>query len=111
MSLYRAWGLNDLKALLEAHARYGAQWSNPGWSSGYNEFILDSRTHNARLPSSVQAFFVIKGQGDVTWNLPRGAIDTVLAHRRFLDEYSLSEREVPLVEFDPSNWHSPFSAA
>ena len=105
-----AWGPNDLKALLEEHARSGPRWSNSGFHSGYNEFIVNSKAHNARLPDSVEAFFVPKGMSPVTGNLGYGiVIDVVKAHQRFLNEYGLTASEVPLVEFDPYNWNAPFS--
>ena len=36
-------------------------------------------------------------------------IDAVATHQAFLDEYGLSEEQVPLLELDPSNWDQPFS--
>ena len=107
----QSWSPRDLKKLLKTHASSGAQWHAPGFHSGYNEVIINSAKHNAALPRAVEGFFVPKGQDPVTSDLGYGImIDVVEAHGKFLRQYGLSEEDVPVLEFDPSNWHAPFSA-
>ena len=104
-----AWAPRDMQRLLELHKEHGAQWHNPGWHSGYNEVIVNSRHYNDHLPNSVWAFFYPKGQDPTTWDLGYGIqIDVRRAHRDFLAEYGLTARDVPLLEFDPSAWDRPF---
>lgn len=106
-----AWSPRDIKKLLELHAQYGPAWHGPGFHSGYNEAILNSKLHNAALPQSVMAFFVPKGHSTVTSDLGYGImIDVVEAHRAFLREYGLSADDVPMVELDTANWDEPFTA-
>jgi hypothetical protein len=104
-----AWAPQDLKKLLELHAAKGALYHAPGWHSGYNEFILNSRQHNLYLPESIQAFFFPKGQSPQSWGLGYGVpVDVVELHRKFLQRYDKSDHEVPLLVFDPANWEQPF---
>lgn len=106
-----AWRTSDMKQLLEAHAKYGPQWHGPGFHSGYNEAIINSKYHNDHLPHSIAGFFVPKGFPPTTLNLGYDIIiDVVKAHQAFLNEYHVDEDKVPLVAFDPSNWEEPFSA-
>ncbi|KAL1528482.1 hypothetical protein AB1Y20_009825 [Prymnesium parvum] len=105
-----AWRPSDMKLLLETHARSGVQWHAPGFHSGYNEIILNSKKHNLNLPHSIAGFFAPLGQSTVTADLGYSiVIDVVQAHRAFLAEYGITEAEVPLVWFNPSNWEEPFS--
>ena len=53
--------------------------------------------------------FIVKGTSGVT-NLGYGyVVDTRKAHRAFLEEYGKSDRDVPLLIFDPFDWNMPFS--
>jgi len=94
-----------MKLLLELHADHGSWYRDPGWHSGYNEVVVNSRRYNEHLPHAVDAFFLIKG-----WENANVIYDTVAAHRTFLATYKLAESEVPLLVLDPSNWETPFSA-
>ena len=146
-----AWRPSDLKSLLTMYAQYGAPYHSPGWHSGYNELVINSKHHNAHLPQAVEAFVFLKGQRHATVDLgyapaltrtreprtahaaparsvhhvqhrarctARGASDGgrygfVIsvddAHQAFLREYGLTSSEAPLLQFDPWNWHEPFS--
>ena len=104
-----SWAPRDLKLLLELHADHGAQYRKPGFHSGYNEVILSSKMHNARLPHAIEAFFFIEGQSPVTGDLGYGIIiDVRQAHRSFLQLHGLSAAQVPLLSFNPNNWQEPF---
>lgn len=106
------WRPTDLKRLLETYHKYGHDWTPPGWHSGYNEMIFSSDKYNKALPSAVLAFFVLKGQpregqmrgqdGGRDANFPQ-------LHQDFLNTYGISAQQVPMLEFDPSNWETPFS--
>ena len=98
-----------LQRVLELHQEHGAHYHAPGFHSGYNELILNSRAHNERLPHSVEAFFVPQGHSAVTADLGYGIrIDVVVAHRAFLRVYGLTAEQVPLLRLDPANWEEPF---
>jgi hypothetical protein len=103
-----AWPPQNMKGLLENHFTYGARYHTPGFHSGYNELIFDSTAHNENLPRSIEAFFTLKGSDHLT-GLGYGIlINIVEAHAAYLSETGLSNEDVPLVEFDPHDWHSPF---
>mmetsp|Transcript_4218 Transcript_4218/g.9603 ORF Transcript_4218/g.9603 Transcript_4218/m.9603 type:complete len:117 (+) Transcript_4218:93-443(+) len=105
-----AWAPGDLKKLLETHAKSGAKWHAPGFHSGYNEVILNSARHNEQLPRAVEGFFVPKDQDPITTDLGFGILlDATKAHQAFLDEYGVTADQVPMLEFDPTNWDVPFS--
>lgn len=105
-----AWGPNDMKTLLDMHFEHGPHYHAPGFHSGYNEFIINSKKYNTQLPDIVQAFFVPKGQSPVTGDLGYSIIiDVVQAHRAFIQQHGKSAEEVPLLSFDPFNWEEPFS--
>ena len=55
---------------------------------------------NTRLPHTIEAFWVLKGSIDRSAAYHRGS---------FLREYRLRDEQVPLLEFDPSNWEAPFA--
>jgi len=104
-----SWHAADLKQVLTLHAEHGAQYHAPGWHSGYNELVINSKHHNDDLPDSVEAFFQIKGQS-VRTDLGYGFVINVNdAHQAFLAEYDLDATQVPLLEFDPFNWETPFT--
>ena len=107
-----AWAPKDMKLLLQKHKDHGYRYHAPGWHSGYNEAVFNARAHNARLPHSVAAFFVLKGESAVTVIGKNGYgshIDVVQAHGDFLRTYGISASQVPLLQFDAHNWVEPFS--
>ena len=105
-----AWGPQDLKIMLETHATHGAPYRSPGFHSGYNEIIINSPKLNEQLPQAIMGFFFPKGQSPVTSDLGYGImIDVVKVHAAFLEEYGLTDEQVPLLVLDPSNWEAPFS--
>ena len=56
------------------------------------------------------AFVTIKGQTTVTNDLGYGiVVDVVQAHAAFLQEFGLTNDQVPLVELDQFNWNEPFA--
>ena len=93
-------------------SQYGEPYGPPGYHSGYNEAILDGWTWNGNLPSTIEAFFMLEGAG--VESMPDGGRGQASfargAHSRFLQEYGLTEDEVPLLKFDPSRWDVPFRA-
>lgn len=99
-----AWHGQDIGKMLELWNKHSQPYRSPQWYSGYNELVYDSREWNDHLPTTVEAFFVIKG-GRFD---PNGL--TVRSHRAFLRKYQLSSDDVPLLSFDPYNWNAPFSA-
>ena len=96
----RPWRASDAGFVMEQHEKYGPDYSEPGFHSGYNEVVLESRRWEANLPQAVQAFFFIRGASD------EAAIRR--AHANFLAEYSLAAQEVPLLQLDPGRWDDPF---
>lgn len=105
-----AYAPKDMQKLLALHKDHGNQYHSPGWHSGYNEVIVNSKHFNAKLPDSVEAFFYPKGHSTVTGDLGYGIkVDVRQVHRDFLHTYGLTERQVPLLEFDPANWDEPFA--
>jgi len=114
-----AFAADELAEVLDHFEHEGAHWPHQDndptkMLTGPNEVVLNSNRLNQLLPHSIQAFFVFKGMGRITW-LAEGRegqaipVDTVNIHKRFLKEYQLSDAEVPLVEFDPNDWEEPFS--
>jgi len=107
-----AYAPKDMKKLLQLHKEHGARWHAPGWHSGYNEVVINSAHYNAHLPDAVEAFFYVKGHSPVTSDLGYGiVIDVRKVHRDYLAAYHLSADQVPLLQFDPSNWNEPFTLA
>lgn len=105
-----AWGPQDLKLVLETYAEHGVHYHAPGFHSGYNEFIVNSPRLNENLPQAIMGFFFPKGQSTVTSDLGFGImVDVVSAHAAFLNEYQLTNEQVPLLVLDAANWESPFS--
>ena len=107
-----AYAPKDMQTLLELHREHGPHYKAPGWHSGYNEVIINSRHYNAHLPDSVEGFFYPRGANPVTGDLGYGiTVDVRKVHRDFLAKYSLTAEQVPLLEFDPADWAMPFSIA
>lgn len=107
-----AWRPEHMAKLLELHEKFGEPYGDPGYHSGYNEAIVDGWSWNANLPNTIEAFFYLEGSGvEETSDHGRGQAGYARdAHERFLQEYGLTEMEVPLLRFDPSRWDAPFLA-
>lgn len=101
-----AWKGSDLAKFMPQHQARGSQYHSPGFHSGYNEVILNSAKMNAKLPHTIEAWFVV----DAGFAHRDGVgYDVVKAHRDFLRTYSLTANDVPLLKMDPANWKEPFS--
>lgn len=90
---------SQLREVLSEHRNFAA------FGNIYNEVVVDTASVVAGLPSTVEAFFYLRG-GD------RGAAQS--AHANFLSQYGLGDgrqhgRSVPLLMLDFGNLDSPFS--
>ena len=104
-----AWKPEDIKLFMELFQDNGPRYSNPGWHSGYNEVVVNSRSVNDNLPQAIQAFFVPEG-GNMYTDLGYGrVVDVRKAHKNFLRTYGLSAYQVPLLTLRPGNWNTPFA--
>lgn len=99
-----AWNSLDLKLILTMHANWGTHYTKPAFHSGYNEAIIGAATFNAKLPHAVDAFFVLDAAHA---HADAMGVDSVRAHRAFLDEYGLTEADVPLLKLTPEDWDAP----
>lgn len=70
----------------------------------YNEIVVSGSHWTQHLPTTIDAFFQSPDHGKGRRN------DHVAReqHEGFLRKYNLSPEEVPLLEFDPHNWDTPF---
>ena len=68
------------------------------FSRQYNEFIVDGFYWNQNLPHSIEA--IVIGDG--------GKAKASALHQRFLEAYSLTAEQVPLVSYHPKNEDEPF---
>ena len=68
-------------------------------SAVYNEIILSTEHFMRHLPSSLEAMFVTSPSD----------MQTRRAHRQFLDTYSLTAREIPLLLYTKNSKQGPFS--
>ena len=68
----------------------------------YNEVIIETATYVRQLPSSLEAIFMY-GHDAEQASLARQT------HQRFLAEYGLSARDVPLLRLNLGNHDAPFS--
>jgi len=77
----------------------------------YDELIFESAAFVEKLPHSVEAMFYVPTNcdGDIH-DGPRCEDYVRAAHRKFLQNFTLSEIQVPLLKFDLWNWDAPFSA-
>jgi hypothetical protein len=101
-----AWRAEDLEQMLKLHLKHGSAGRMPGFHSGYNEMIISSEKFNARLPQSVQAFFVLEeryARGDSL------GYDVSRVHADFLATFGLSSSDVPLLKLAVDNWEQPFA--
>ena len=76
--------------------------AQPSFFSGYNELVWSSKEWNAHLPSTIEAFFVIRNGEQYS----TGGV-AALAHADFVSHFHT--RDVPLLAFDPANFEQPFS--
>ena len=74
-----------------------------------NEVVVNSEHHNQALPDAVEAFFYMHGQSSLTDLGYGNVINVPEAHQAFLDEYQLDATQVPLLEFNPMDWQTPFA--
>ena len=58
------------------------------------QLVVDLRSVTGRLPAVIEAFFYLANSNEWFQGIAR---DT---HRRFLEEYQLTEADVPLLRFD-----------
>ena len=101
--------------MLRQHAEFGGKFTL-GQYNGYNEVILDADTIRSHPRRSVMALFITDchdGQANTAVARAHTCKDARnharFVHRRFLEEYGLSEREFPLLRFRPRNWEEPFA--
>lgn len=83
----------ELEKMLDVHAKI--------YTSSYNEVVLTVDQWVASLPDTIEAVFFS----------PRcGACRTEAehVHKEFLQRFSLSSCDVPLLSFDSLNWKEPF---
>ena len=78
----------------------------------YSELILDASPFTHSLPHSIEAFFFQPGRKDCfdAFDGHKCEAYARAAHRAFLDRFSLSWNDVPLLKLDIFNWQQPFSA-
>jgi len=98
----RGWKPNDIGKMLELYNRHSQPFKWPQFYSGYNELVYDSFEWNRNLPNTIEAFFVTRT--DVVHDVQ----NTVNRHRAFLRRYGLTDDDVPLLTFNPTNWDRPF---
>lgn len=97
----RPWRPEHLSFVLEQHLLHGPTYKQPGFHSGYNEVVLDSKVWEDRLPQSIHAFFFLEGGADEA--------KVRKAHRAFRAAYpGTSEQRVPLLKLRPAQWEAPF---
>lgn len=64
-------------------------------NGGYNEVIIDAASWVHNLPRTIMAVFVHKGAKDLD------VVTSKRVHADFLQQYGITDRETPLVEYDP----------
>jgi len=99
-----AWHSYHLSSMLELYNKHSQHYRSPQFYSGYNELVYDAHDWNSHLPHTVEAFFGLFTQNGYN---PNGA--TARQHRAFLQQYGVSDQDIPLLDFDPRNWNAPFS--
>ena len=92
----------NLSAFLDFYLRYGGHPACCG--SGYNEAIIaGGEEWNAALPGAIEAFFYDKTRKHDAPSNARRKRDG------FVEHYRLQKADVPLLEFDRSNFERPFT--
>ena len=100
-----SWRPKDFGVFLYRTNRFETEvQSRWGRRIDYNEIVVDGGHWTSNLPHTIDAFFRSDdhGRGRRNDNVARDQ------HVRFLNEYGLTEAEVPLLDFDPTNWDEPF---
>ena len=98
------WAAAHLDLMMRQHRAHGVPYKNKyGMNAGYNEVIVDGAALDARLPHSIEAFFLVAGGSD------RDAATGKHAHSTFLATYGLNASLVPLLELNQSAWEAPFA--
>lgn len=85
------WASNQLAEMME-------QQEAQGGTRPYNELILNGAHWRARLPAIIEGVFYPRGSPGRSPEI----------HRRFMQQFALSEGEVPLLELDLANGDAPF---
>jgi len=99
----QAWRPSDLGTMLQLYNQHSQHYRSPQFYSGYNELVYAGSEWNGHLPHTVEAFFGCFSHNGYNHNGP-----TASKHRAFLREYHVSADDVPLLDFDPSDWVHPF---
>lgn len=99
--VHASWRPADLDVMLSLYRTSSQPYKAPAFYSGYNELVYSSEDWNGAMPSTIEAFFT-QGQ----WDTPQ----VKRLHQAFLRQYRLSAAQVPLLQFDPANWETPFAA-
>ena len=89
------WKPADFGTFLERQSA----WQRKTHQLDYNEFIMQGDLWKANLPWIIDAFVIRKGFDPEA---------TRKQHRRFLEEYSLTAADVPLLRLDITDWENPF---
>ena len=91
------WKPRDFGKFLERQAMWQVVFSR----LGHNEIIIGSENYREYLPHAIDAFFY-------TGLRARPLAKAI--HSKFRAQFpGVTEAEVPLIRFDPSNWDRPFS--
>ena len=101
----RPWRPADLGFMLQQYATHGPPYRSRGvgMHSGYNEVVVDGDDWaKSGLPHVVQAFFVLGDGSSSSGGRVREA------HDKFLDAFSLTSADVPLLRLRADNWEEPF---
>ena len=91
-----SWRPEDFGVFLRRSCSWQKEVQALGRAMDYNEIIVDGPHWNDHLPNAIEAFF---GYGELSRE----------QHRMYLDEFSLTPEQVPLLTFNWEDWESPFS--
>ena len=103
-----SWHPEDFNAFLFRTNIFQTTLQAPrGGRLDYNEIVVDGAHWTEHLPTTIEAFFQSSDHG-------RGRRNDHIAreqHLHFLLKYGLTAEQVPLLDFDPHNWETPFQLA
>jgi len=108
---FRPSALPDVMAQRDALSRVTAtehkMWDDKKY---YAELIFDSSVFLRNLPYSVEAMFFLptRCNGDI-YDGAKCEDYVRTAHRTFLQNFTLTEEQVPLLKLDLWNWEAPFT--
>ena len=92
------WGWGHEHTAFLGFCTWGEHTINDRSGCQYNELILNADVWRENMPDAIEAFFYpVNGVVDTSEGTPEDAYDI---HRAFLDEYGLTNDDVPLLEFD-----------